>query len=271
MFLSKPTCISYSCMFWWDCIKRFTKMHVLYHLPFICLFCNLIRKVKKAIIWLDLSFLSLFVLLLMVPLLQLRKIIFFTPPLNAFIICLLFIVLISLALPVIVTKHPQKWTLPWEKMHLHNGDKVCGKKPRNRTQGIANFIPKSASSDLNKLCVLKRSSAARSTNQPDRALQHSLSFNHMKSPSWLQGLLKCHKLSTSFTEGKKINYSKSQASFISSEGLPPGDGGSKNTKYGCRCRWGALKSTPGSAQASSSHAFFCYASWPAFIHIPHSL
>lgn len=35
------------CTCWWDCIKRFTKMYILYHLLFICLFCNLIRKVKK--------------------------------------------------------------------------------------------------------------------------------------------------------------------------------------------------------------------------------
>lgn len=106
MFLSKPTCISYLYMpkHTQDGIERFAKMHVLSQLPFICLFCNLIRKVKKAI-WLDLSYLSLFVLLLMVPLLKLRKIIFFTQPRNAFIICLLFMILISLAFPVIVTKY----------------------------------------------------------------------------------------------------------------------------------------------------------------------
>jgi len=119
----------------------------------------------------------------MVLLLKLRKIIFFTPPLHAFIICLLFMVLISLALPFIITKHSQKWNLPWEKKHLHNQDKVCGKKSRNRSQGIANFVPKSAFPDLNKLHALKLSSAARSTIQPDRALQHSLSSNHMKSLS----------------------------------------------------------------------------------------
>lgn len=127
MFLSKPTCISYLCVLWQDGIKRFTKMHVLYHLPFICLFCNLIRKAKKAI-WLDLSSLSLFVLLLMVPLLKLRKIIFFTQPRNALIICPLFMVLISLALPLIVTQHSQKWTLTRKKKHVHSKDKVCGKR-----------------------------------------------------------------------------------------------------------------------------------------------
>jgi len=132
----------------------------------------------------------------MSPLLKPRKIIFFTQPLIVFIIYLLFMVPISLTLP----DTPKNG--PCNRKHLHRGDKDCGKKPRNRRQGAANFVPKSASSDLSTLHVLKLNSAARNTNQPTKALQHSFNFNHMKNPSWFQGLLKCHKVSTNFTEGK---------------------------------------------------------------------
>lgn len=152
-------------------------MHVLYHLPFICLFCNLIRKVKNNLARFIPSKPICLIAYGSIIKAEENNLLYSTSP------CIYHLPAFYGSNFTSSSSYSHKTLSKKKKKHLHNGDKVCGKKPRNRSQGIENFVPKSASSDLNKLHVLKLSSAARSTNQPATALQHSLSFSHMKSLS----------------------------------------------------------------------------------------